>query len=122
MQLIMATKKKGNYLCKSKVECLTCGAQVMSENEKLHVKNKHNGDATIKFRLICDSKQPRLDFFTKKDVNANLPSTSSSLTLSDKVSHHQELPKDDESLNSDTSMEEINPIQVEFVEGGLTLF
>ena len=52
----MPPKKKGNYLCKSKVECLACGSQVLSENEKQHIKNRHNGDLTV-----------NLDFHFKKN-------------------------------------------------------
>ena len=48
----------------------------MTENQKLHIRNKHNGDH-VKFRIVNDAKQPRLDCFAqfnKEDVNTNKPS------------------------------------------------
>ena len=74
-------KKKSNYLCKAKVEYLSCGSTVMSENQKLHIKNRHGGDLSIKFKIINDAKQPRLDIFTlsKKDTSSNIPSISSTI-------------------------------------------
>ena len=77
----MATKKKGNYSCKTKVECLSCGSVVMAENQKLHIGNKHNGDQSVKLKIKNDAKQPRLDMFTlhKKDFNQNEPCSSSTL-------------------------------------------
>ena len=45
----MASKKKGNYVCKSQVECMVCGEVIMHENKVKHVERKHEGD---KKRLV----------------------------------------------------------------------
>ena len=56
-------KKKGNYICKSMVECLTCGKTIRNENQDLHTKISHNG-TQVRYRFVTDAKQPRLQFVT----------------------------------------------------------
>ena len=71
----MALKKKGNYTCKSKVQCLNCGRVILSENQGRHSRLIHGGDK-VKFRIHNDAKQPRLMFSVapKNDINANTKS------------------------------------------------
>ena len=70
----MASKKKANYACKSKVECLTCGKVILSENQTRHLNYTHKGLKSVKFRFYNDAKQPRLQFnSTRRDSNLNVP-------------------------------------------------
>ena len=108
----MPPKKKGNYLCKSKVECLACGSQVLSENEKLHIKNRHNGDLTVKFRIVNDAKQPKLDFHFKKDETCG---NSSDIIVND--NNFEEKSEGDSCYQSTESTSEVvNIVQDERIE------
>ena len=69
----MTYKRKSNYACKSKVECLECGKVILSENQTRHLNITHKGLKNIKFRFHNDAKQPRLQFsLPKKDINCNI--------------------------------------------------
>ena len=69
----MGPKKKAQFECKKKVNCLTCGEILLSENQRRHTERKHKGDhKNTKFRFhIDDSKQTKLTF-ARKDKNCNV--------------------------------------------------
>ena len=69
----MGPKKKAQFECKKKVNCLTCGEILLSENQRRHTERKHKGDhKNTKFRFhIDDSKQTKLTF-ARKDKNSNV--------------------------------------------------
>ena len=70
----MASKKKANYACKSKVECLKCDKVILSENQPRYLNYTHKGLKSVKFRFYNDAKQPRLQFnSTRGDTNLNAP-------------------------------------------------
>ena len=94
----MASKKKANYACKSKVECLKCDKVILSENQPRYLNYTHKGLKSVKFRFYNDAKQPRLQFnSTRGDTNLNAPRGESN--------NNETLDNPDPTLNYDEEID-----------------
>ena len=94
----MASKKKANYACKSKVECLKCDKVILSENQPRYLNYTHKGLKSVKFCFYNDANQPRLQFnSTRGDTNLNAPRGESN--------NNETLDNPDPTLNYDEEID-----------------